>query len=67
MTPLQVAQLLQILLPLGAQVYTTISQDLNQQGANLPPVEQLLDQADKNWDAIGDKALSELAKLKTNG
>lgn len=61
MNPLAIAQLLQVLLPLGAQVYNQIRSA--NAGANLPDVETLLANADKNWDSVIAAANAEIAKL----
>jgi len=61
MNGLALAQLLQLLLPLGAQVYNQIR--AANSGAGLPDVETLLANADKNWDSVIAAANAEIAKL----
>lgn len=58
MDALAIAQLLQILLPLGANVYNQIRSANS--GANLPDVATILAQTDANWDSIIAKAQAEL-------
>lgn len=61
MNLLGIAQLLQILLPLGAQVYNEI-RNANS-SANLPDLDTILAATDKNWDSVIAAAQAELAKL----
>lgn len=60
MTPLEIAQLLQILLPLGADLYNKIKNANT--GANLPSVADILANTDKGWDEVIAAANAELAK-----
>lgn len=61
MTPLEIAQLLQILLPLGADLYNKIRSANT--GAPLPSVETILAGTNQNWGNVIAAAKAEIAKL----
>lgn len=61
MDPVVLANLLSVLIPLGMKVYTGIQQANQDQ---LKPLQDILDAADKNWDAVIAAANAEIAKTK---
>ena len=59
---LALANLLSVLLPLGAKIYDQIQQANS--GANLQPIEEVMANTDKNWDDVLAAAKAEIAKLQ---
>ena len=57
---LAIAQLLSVLLPLGAKVYDQIQQANADQ---LKPIQDILAASDLNWDQVITAAKAEIAKL----
>ena len=57
---LAIAQLLSVLLPLGAKVYDQIQQANADQ---LKPIQDILAASDLNWDQVIAAANAEIAKL----
>lgn len=57
---LVVAQLLGTLIPLGVKTYTEIR--AANPSSNLPPIEDILKQADQNWQDVIDAAKKELGQ-----
>jgi hypothetical protein len=63
MDPTTLAALIAQLIPLGINIYTQIQQA----NANtLKPIEQVLADADVNWDAIAVAAAAQIAKDQAN-
>ena len=63
MDPTTLATLIAQLIPLGINIYTQIQQA----NANtLKPIEQVLAEADVNWDAIAVAAAAQIAKDQAN-
>lgn len=63
MDPTTLAALIAQLIPLGINIYTQIQQA----NANtLKPIEQVLAEADVNWDAIAVAAAAQIAKDQAN-
>ena len=63
MDPTTLAALMAQLIPLGINIYTQIQQA----NANtLKPIEQVLAEADVNWDAIAVAAAAQIAKDQAN-
>jgi hypothetical protein len=61
MDPTTLANLLAQLIPLGINIYSQIQQA---NANSLKPIEQVLAEADANWDAIAVAAAAQIAKDK---